>query len=107
MIATLIFSLAVTSLCCYTVHILLKERQETRSSIADLMSLKDLAALQTPLKITIKHQNSQKTQKLIKDMCLQEIVNITPKKDSRFVNNQYPIKPQNILTTGFGLDVRV
>jgi|GEM_PF-5648574 len=106
MVTSLIFCMIVTILCCYSVHILLKERQETKSEISALINILDIKAMQRPLNITIRQKEANKSLHQGKNTIKDEMINITPIKRKLTPNNQYPIKPCNNLVTGFGLDMR-
>lgn len=104
MIATMIFCLCITGLCCYTVHMLLDERTKMQTALYKTMSEIDQIALCKPLTIKRTHavhaQSKQHKNQTI-DM------NITDNHTQKSVVNTYPISPSDKLGIGYGFDMRV
>jgi hypothetical protein len=105
----MIFCVCVTILCCYTVHVVLQDKFKNNNSVYNAMIQADKKALNKPLKIKIKHEYTLK-QETFKNtdrtQFLDRLLNITPHKNNS-LDNQYPIKPKNLVSTGYGLDLRV
>ena len=121
MIATLIFCMCATALCCYTVHMLLQERSKTESEIYKTMMEIDQIAMRGPIRVSkeeiakankfeqveIIHESSlsNKSLKVTHDTLIAESDVIH--KTTKPVINTYPIRPINNLGVGYGFDVRI
>ncbi len=104
MIATMIFCLCITGLCCYTVHMLLDERTKMQSTLYKTMLEIDQIALCKPLiikKAPSVHTQSQQYKNQTIDM------NVTDNHTKKSVMNTYPISPADKLGIGYGFDMRV
>jgi hypothetical protein len=104
MIATLVFSLCVTGLCCYTVNMLLKERAQMQTTLYKTMMEIDTIALAKPLNIkkrALRHKISDKHKNQTIDMVMTDVTEKKP------IENVYPITPSDKLSIGYGFDVRV
>ena len=105
MIATVIFCLCVSGLCCYTVHMLLEDRKETQSAIYKAMAEIDEVVLNKPLKIPQKKLPLHLELKL-KSLRPVTIINAINIKQEKLAHNTYPIIPSDKLAVGYGFDMR-
>jgi hypothetical protein len=108
MLLIMLFCICVTLLCCYTVHVMLQDYSKVNSLAYNQIVEKDKTALTKPLKIIVKHEHSFSQYEFKnpkKSETFEQFLNVTPIKKS-LANNYYPIKPKNLMSTGYGFDVR-
>ena len=111
MIATVVFCIAVTVLCCYTVHMLLEERRQTQTEIFKAMAEIDQIALNRPLPIhTHKSKHARTTTKAKNGnhtIIDAEYVDVTHTSTiNKLVDNFYPILPLSKVSIGNSFDIR-
>ena len=97
--AILLFSLVVTALCCYTLHLITKERETLNHHRYTTLYNTDIKALQKPLRVATSASPFKRSYKSgsFKSVRKRPIIEIIEN-----VDNFYPIAPKTM-----HLDVRV